>query len=299
MGDVVEVAVEREYRSVVSDNRRWSHFVHRPGDVFVCTSPKCGTTWMQTIVTTLLFPTGLPSATVMELSPWIDARFFPVHDVIATLEAQSHRRTIKTHTPADGIPWWSDASYIVVVRDGLDACMSFLNHLSNMRPEAVMSLAASAQVDGIELGDRFPLDDVHAFFAAWLAPPGVWFEHLNSFWTHRNEPNVLFVHFDDLKEDLDGEMRRVATFLGLTVDEPTWLELVDRCTFESMKHRSDEIGDFDRLFIGGADAFLYKGTNGRWRDLLTAEEVAAFDEASTERLPADANVWANRHLSAR
>ena len=50
--------IERDYRSVVLDNRRWERFVSRPGDIFVCTPPKCGTTWMQTIVTTLLFPSG-------------------------------------------------------------------------------------------------------------------------------------------------------------------------------------------------------------------------------------------------
>jgi aryl sulfotransferase len=129
-----------------------------------------------------------------------------------------------------------------------------------------------------------------------LAPPCVWFEHLNSFWAHRHEPNVLFVHFDDLKDDLDGEMRRVATFLNVDVDDVLWPQLVDQCTFASMKRRSREIADFDRMFVGGADAFLYKGTNGRWRDVLTAEEVAVFDEQSRQRLPADANHWANRHL---
>lgn len=297
MSDVVEVPVQRDYRSVVADNRRWSNFVHRPGDVFVCTSPKCGTTWTQTIVATLLFPNGIPSSTVMDLSPWIDARFTPIEEVLFRLEAQTHRRSIKTHTPADGIPWWSDASYIVVVRDGLDACMSFLNHLSNMRSEVVMELATSAAADGIELTGGFPLDDVHAFFAAWMAPPGVWFEHLNSFWAHRDDPNVLFVHFDDLKSDLDGEMRRIAAFLDVDIDESLWPELVDSCTFASMKARSAEIGDFDRLFIGGADTFLYKGTNGRWRDALTADEVASFDEECRRRLPPDANTWANRHLA--
>ena len=106
---------------------------------------------------------------------------------------------------------------------------------------------------------------------------------------------MLFVHFDDLKNDLDDEMRRIAGFLDVQVDESLWPQLVERCTFASMKQRSSEIGDFDRVFIGGADTFLYKGTNGRWRDLLTAEEVAAFDEQSRQRLPADANTWANRH----
>lgn len=298
MSEIVERPVQREYRSIVSDNRRWRDFTHRPGDIVVCTSPKCGTTWMQTIVATLLFPDGLPGGTVMDLAPWIDARFTPIDDLLAGLDAQTHRRSIKTHTPADGIPWWSDASYIVVVRDGLDACMSFMNHMSNLRPDVMMEMVSSAMADGIDLGGGPPpVDDVHAFFAWWLAPPGVWFEHLTSFWAHRDEPNVLFVHFDDLKADLAGEMRRVATFLDLDVPASRWSDLVERCTFASMKQRSHEIAEFDRMFVGGADTFLYKGTNGRWRDVLTPEEVAHFDEEAARRLPADASAWANRHLT--
>jgi len=85
---------------------------------------------------------------VWELSPWLDARFEPIDEVIGRLDAQTHRRSIKTHTPADGIPWFSQASYIVVGRDGRDACMSFLNHLANMRPDVIGELIVSAAADG-------------------------------------------------------------------------------------------------------------------------------------------------------
>ncbi len=47
-----------EYRTPVYDNRRWRRFESRPGDIFVCTPAKCGTTWAQTIVANLLFPDG-------------------------------------------------------------------------------------------------------------------------------------------------------------------------------------------------------------------------------------------------
>jgi aryl sulfotransferase len=94
----------REYRTIVSDNRRWQNFVPRPGDVFVCTPSKCGTTWMQTIVNTLMFPDGAPGP-VMVMAPWLDARFDPVEVLLERLDAQTHRRALKTHTPADGIPW--------------------------------------------------------------------------------------------------------------------------------------------------------------------------------------------------
>jgi hypothetical protein len=103
----VDVSLLRRYRSAIFDNRRWERFEYRPGDIFVCTLPKCGTTWMQTIVASLLWPDGNVSGQVMTLSPWIDANFFPVDEILARLEAQAHRRFIKTHTPADGIPWRS------------------------------------------------------------------------------------------------------------------------------------------------------------------------------------------------
>ena len=132
---------------------------------------------------------------------------------------------------------------------------------------------------------------MHEFFAWWLNENPIWFEHVASFWAHRGEPNVLFVHYNDMQADLDAQMRRVAAFLGIEVSEQLWPDVVDRCTFESMKMRSAEIADFDAHFVGGADTFLYKGTNNRWRDVLTAEELAAFDRRAKELLPPDAYAW--------
>jgi aryl sulfotransferase len=288
--EAVERPIEREYRTVVSDNLRWSRFVSRPGDIFVCTPPKCGTTWMQAIVVALLFQDGAAPGSVWEIAPWIDARFEPIDDVIARLDAQTFRRSIKTHTAADGIPWYPTASYIIVGRDGRDAFMSMLNHMRNLRPETIMELAISAAQDGIDLaGGPPPLDDVHEFFTWWLENP-MWLEHVSSFWGHRGEPNVLFVHFNDMQADLGAQMRHVAAFLGVDVDAQRWPDLVERCTFESMKRRSNEISDFAG-FVGGADTFLYKGSNGRWRDVLTADELDAFDRRSKELLPPDAITW--------
>ena len=90
---------------------------------------------------------------------------------------------------------------------------------------------------------------------------------------------MLFVHYDDMKADLDGEMRRVAAFLDIPVDEAA-LARPGRVAAPStgMKARADEIADFEEHFVGGADTFLYKGTNGRWRDVLTPDELAAYDD---------------------
>jgi len=42
---------------------------------------------------------------------------------------------------------------------------------------------------------------------------------------------------------------------------------------------------------GGADAFFYKGTNGRWREVLSREELALYDKAAKRVLTPDCRQW--------
>ena len=285
------VAIEslRLYRSAVADNRRWAGFTPRPDDIFVCTPAKCGTTWMQTIVASLLFPDGALPASILQMSPWIEAEFDPVDEVLARLEAQRHRRFIKTHTPADGIPWFPDAKYIFVGRDGRDAFMSMCNHMARFRNDVRDELNAKIAHESV-----MPLPpwtgDVHGFFSVWLATRGM-LEHVAGFWERRHQPNLLLVHYNDLKADLAGEMRRLAAFLGARVTEAQWPQVVERCTFESMRAREAEIGDFGRVFEGGAKGFLFQGTNGRWRDVLTPAELDAYAARLKDLLPPEGTAW--------
>src|SRR5215510_2357887 len=87
------------------DSGRWKHFIHRGGDVFVSTPPKCGTTWMQAICVMLVQGTGDIEGRLGDISPWLDRTSSPIADVTARLEAQHRRRVIKTHTPLDGFPY--------------------------------------------------------------------------------------------------------------------------------------------------------------------------------------------------
>jgi aryl sulfotransferase len=279
----------REYRSATTDNRRWDAFVHRPGDIFICTPRKCGTTWMQTIVASLLWPAGDVPDAVTVISPWFDASIEPLHDVVARLESQTHRRFVKTHTPADGIPWFSTGRYVVMGRDGRDAFMSQCNHMERLRANVRASIDAAAAADGLP-GMPAWNGDIHAFFTSWLAD-GELFDHIATFWERRTRPNVLLAHHADFTADLDGEMRRLADFLEIDVPGDAWPEVVDRCRFDQMRRRSQEIGQFGWIFEGGAKSFLFKGTNGRWRDVLTDDELAAYARRVANVLPPDAAAW--------
>jgi aryl sulfotransferase len=286
----------RQYRTAVHDTTRWEGFVHRPGDIFVCTPPKCGTTWMQTIVAHLLWPEGDMPGPVLALSPWIEMTLTPAPEMHALLEAQRHRRFMKSHTPADGIPWFPTARYVTVVRDGRDAFMSLCNHVERFRNDVRDYLNAQAEA-GVPQMLAWN-GDLHEFFARWLADDDLLLHHVATFWERRREPNLLLVHYNDLKANLAGEMRRVARFLELEVPEARWPAVVEACTFESMRARGNEIGAFDMIFEGGAESFIFKGTNGRWRDVLTPDELAAYARRVAETLPPAAAAWLERGRAA-
>ncbi len=130
------------YRSWMSDNLRWDVLKLREGDIVISAPSKCGVTWTQRLVSLLVFDGPDLPGPMSTVSPWLDRTILPIEEVVATLDAQDHRRFIKTHTPLDGLVLDDRVTYIGVGRDPRDAAMSELfqwdnmNHLSlnRMRP---------------------------------------------------------------------------------------------------------------------------------------------------------------------
>ena len=279
----------REFRRAIEDSLRWRNFEHRPDDIFISTPPKSGTTWMQGIVSSLLWPAGNAPDDGRGRSPWIDARFVPLDDLLAQLDAQEHRRYIKTHSPADCVPIFEECKYITVYRDGRDALMSWANHRGAMRSELVDFLNASALDEGLP-----PLPswdgDMDELFDQWSTDCSP-ITHLASWWPLRKEGFAFFMHYNDLKADLEGEMRRLAVFLDIEVPENLWPETVKRCGLLVMREEARSNGRVDKVFENGVDAFFHKGTNGRWRDVLTQAQLDRYAALVANELPADAALW--------
>lgn len=279
----------RSYKDAVMDNARWQGFEPRAGDIFVCTPAKCGTTWTQTIVANLLWPQGeFPGPIVNGICPWIEAKFMAADEMHEMLRNQTHRRAMKSHTPADGIPWFDEAKYITVVRDGRDAFMSWCNHVQRMKMTELLN--EQAVREGLPEIPTFDGVDYHAYFREWLDHNN-FFDVVASYWARRGQPNLLFVHYNDLKSDLAGEMRRIADFLDIELEAEIWPSVIERCTFEGMRKADTQIGNFEMGFEGGIEGFLFKGTNGRWRDVLDADDLAAYRDKVAATLPEDAACW--------
>jgi aryl sulfotransferase len=303
--------VPTRYRSLISDSSRWEGFEFRPDDIVISTAPKCGTTWMQMICALLIFQTTTFDSSLDLISPWLDMLTRERDDVFADLAAQTHRRFIKTHTPFDGLPYDERVTYVVVGRDPRDVALSWDNHMANMDFEQLLGARAAA-VGLDDLAELFPdgppehSDSEIERFWLWVdnaalpaeaAAGGLisMMNHLTTFWSLRDRPNVVLFHYDDLKSDLEGEMRRLAAQLGISVPEDRWPELVDAATFEQMRAGADRIApDTTHAIWQSNQEFFHRGVSGQWRTLLDDECLRRYYERVAELAEPDLIRWVHR-----
>ena len=303
---------ERElvrYTSYVADSARWEGFELRPDDIIISTPPKCGTTWTQMICALLILQTPELDRPLSVLSPWLDMQSRARREVVADLEQQEHRRFIKTHTPLAGLPLHPTVTYLCVGRDPRDVALSMDNHLDNMDVAAFgRERARSAAIDGIELpplSERLlPSDPIDRFWQ-WVdndAPPQEigssllrTLHHLSSFWDAPADLDVVMVHYDELKANLDGKMRDLADRLGIAVPAGRWDALVEAATFERMRAnagmtapRSSETSHWRN-----DERFFHRGTSGQWRSLLDEADLSRYRARVARLASPDLAAWAH------
>jgi len=274
------------------DSTIWDRFAFRDDDVIVATYGKSGTTWTQQIVGQLVFA-GREDISIHEISPWLDLRIMPP-EIMGLLDAQEHRRVVKTHLPLDALTFSPKAKYLYIGRDGRDVLFSLYNHhaRANQLWYDVLNLTPGLVGDPIERPDQ----DINRYFRTWLDENGKpfwpYWENIRTWWAARTLPNVKLVHFADLKADMEGQMRSIADFLGCEIDEAQWPAILTHCSFEWMKANAERMSPLGgAIFEGGAQDFINKGTNGRWKDVLTADEVAAYEQKAVEELGPECAAW--------
>ncbi len=282
----------RELQNHHMDSRVWNDFAFRDGDVIVGTYGKSGTTWTQQIVGQLIFQ-GDESVPIHEISPWYDMRIIPP-EVRQMVAAQTHRRVIKTHLPSDALVMSRKAKYIYVARDGRDVMWSMHNHHAGFKPQTYDMFNLTPGLVGDPLPQADP--DIRRYFRTWLdndgAPFWSFWENTASWWALRDQPNVKLVHFANLKADLAAQMADIADFLDIEVPADKWPSIVEHCTFDYMKAHAERYAPMGGMpWENGADTFINKGVNGRWRDVLSPADSLDYETAAREKLGEDCARW--------
>ena len=290
------VAWPRKARELMNhhmDSTVWNDFVFRDDDVVIVTYAKSGTTWMQQIVGQLVFQ-GDEKIAMHAISPWVDLRVPPATEKLAMLEAQTHRRIVKTHLPLDALVFSPKAKYIYIGRDGRDVLFSFYHHHSTANALWYQIMNDTPGLVGPPIEPPDP--DVRRYFRTWLQRDGypLWafWGNVASWWAARDLPNVKLVHFNALKTDLPGEMRAIADFLDIEVPEDVWPAIIEHCSFDYMKAHADKVAPLGgAVFEGGARDFMNKGVNGRWKDTLSEAESHDYEKMAVEKLGPECARW--------
>jgi hypothetical protein len=290
------------YRSPEEDSGRWLDFPFRAGDIVISTRSKSGTTWMQTICALLIFQTPDLPAPLAQLSPWLDWLAIPRQEVYDLLAAQRHRRFVKTHTPLDGLPLRPEVRYVVVARHPLDAAVSLYHQGDNIDRDRLRRLTGAAADPAPQPPPERP--PLRAWLRRWIdagadpraemdsLPGFLW--HLTDAWGRRAAPNVRLVHYDDLLSDLDGELRRLASWLGIEVPAERWPELVGAATFAQMRRRATALVPNPAGVLRDERAFFRRGRSGAGRDALEPADVDRYLRRAATLAPADLLTWLHR-----
>ena len=249
----------------------------RPEDVFVVTQMKCGTTWMQHVVYEVLNRGGgdlVERGTAMyAVSPWIEGRRSVSIDDAPLHGTERPSRIIKTHLPAQLLPFSREARYVYVARHPVScfaSCIDFVDtNVGPMAPE-------------LPAFERWFTD---ASLMWW----GTWTDHVKGWWERsKQEPNVLFVFFEEMKKDLPGVVRRVADFLGVApLTESELAAVVHKCGFDYMQAHQDNFEMHPPHILQTNAELFVSGTTDRYKNVppdvrariakWAAREMAASD----------------------
>jgi aryl sulfotransferase len=283
----------RELHNHHFDSTIWNDFEFRDDDIIVATYAKSGTTWVQQIISQLLFD-GAEGLDTAEMSPWMDLRIPPKEVKLPMVAEQTHRRFLKTHLPVDALVFSPKAKYVYIGRDGRDVLWSQYNHHAKANDAWYDALNNTPGLVGPPI--EKPTESILEYWRDWIDGDGhpwwSFWENIRSWWEVRDLPNVHLVHFSDLKKDMPGEIRRMAEFLEISIDESKWDDILLHCSFDYMKNNATKSVPLGGAFWeGGAKTFIHKGINGRWRDTLSDEDISKYEELAAREFGPECAKW--------
>lgn len=258
-----------------SEEESYRRFRPRPTDVIISPYAKCGTTWLQQIVHSVRTGGDMDFRDIYEVIPFIDAAIDLGLDLDADHRAEP--RAFKSHYSFHEVP--KGCRYLVSFRDPRDAVVSFYRFMEGwlLEPGAV------------------PIDEVVARRALDRESGSDYWDHMASWLSQRDNPDVFLLTFEEMKTDLRGVIERIASFLELDADSARIDAAVHHSSFEFMSAHKEP---FSERMLRGRSVALFgippnsnstkirQGKVGDHRHELSAETVKALDQIWADTIQA-------------
>lgn len=179
--------------------------------------------------------------------------------------------------------------------------MSLWNHYRNYTEETFARYNNPVGRVGGELPR--PPETLTQFWRNWCTRG--WFEwehdgwpywsHLDaaeSWWRFRALPNILLLHYADMKRDPAYSIRRIADFLEIDLEPQRLAQVVEATSLGSMRQRGEDyVPSAGGAFKNGIETFFHKGANRQWEGVISAEDLALYDAAARRVLSDDCRIW--------
>ena len=241
----------------------------RDDDVWIVTYPKAGTTWTQYIVH-LIHNGGIDDGKkISEAVPWIETG---TSDAPVTAEDLTPPRAFKSHMPYErmpcGLPNATPCKYIYVARNPKDLATSFYHHYH------------AYHAPGIEWKEFLE------YFLVGKVEFGDYFDHILGWWAHRDDDNVLFIKFEDLKRDPVTTITQIATFMGYShLSQEVMKDIAEKTAFDKMQSNDTVNYSWSSSRRDSqAPPFMRKGAIGDWKTQFSAEDIQRLDKVCHDRL---------------
>ena len=236
-------------------------------DVFVCSYFKSCTNWTMQIATQIAYRGRAEFEHIHDIVPWPEipdrARFaVPLGDDRLRAACPTKLRVIKTHLALGPAPYSSAARYICVVRDPKDVFVSSYHF-----------------VRAVGLGRAMP--PVSQWLDVYLSldtPVGSWAAHLQSYWSVRDRPNVLFLTYEQMRADLPGTVDKIATVMGVELTASERAAVIEQSKFEHMKKIEDKFDARGTPWASARGAMIRRGAHGASGELISAADQQRIDD---------------------
>lgn len=281
-------ATSRSSQSRTASQRNWgaaslfhdpallAGFKPRSTDVLITTAPKAGTTWMQQILHQLRSGGDDTFESIFDVVPWLECPQpgKSTEAVLRSYEAIPAPRIFKTHCTYEQTPGIDTVKVVLTSRDPRDCCVSYYHHM--------LGLSSSLR-DSLGIGAEAPFDEL---FERWL-DLGAWFRNVQSWWPHRQDPNVLWLRYEDLKRDLEQAVDTLRNFLGWRFNPAQKAIVLEHCSFAWMKqhqHRFSALPGKSTASASSAVSLIRKGAVGDFKTTLSEEQERRILEKAVREL---------------